>query len=127
MSLKPPWKQENPIMEKACPAYHKNTAPAKAVEILDSIKFESIRDEKTFSSYTVVFNGKLRANDVTSAYFLEENENISIPRVNVNILTREGWNSVRVADLYGRGLIVYKNGKEIARLEPGIKHLDIKF
>jgi len=41
MSLKPPWRQKNPIMEKACQAYHKNTAPAEAVEALDEIKVVS--------------------------------------------------------------------------------------
>jgi len=107
-------------LEKLC-------APAKAIEILDSIKFKTIREGKVFSTYKVVFNGKLRGTDMTSAYFLQENGDTNAPRVNVNILTKDEWNSVRIADLYGRGLIVYENGKEVGRLEPGIKHLDITF
>jgi len=39
MSLKPPWKQKNPIMEKACPTYHKQTAPAKTVEMVEEADF----------------------------------------------------------------------------------------
>jgi len=40
VSLKPPWRQKNPVMEKACQAYHKQTAPAKALEVLDNLKVE---------------------------------------------------------------------------------------
>jgi len=32
--IPPPWRQKNPIMEKACPAYHRNTAPARFVEVM---------------------------------------------------------------------------------------------
>jgi len=42
LSLKPPWKQKNPIMEKACSAYHRNRAPAKAVEILENLKAKDL-------------------------------------------------------------------------------------
>jgi len=38
LSLKPPWKQKNPIMEKACQAYHRNRAPTRAREIIESIE-----------------------------------------------------------------------------------------
>jgi len=41
MSLKPPWRQENPVMEKACPAYYKNTAPDDIVEFVDKLKATS--------------------------------------------------------------------------------------
>jgi len=38
MSLKPPWKQKNPAMEKACPVYYKNTAPAFVVKFVEDLK-----------------------------------------------------------------------------------------
>ena len=41
LSLKPPWKQKNPTMEKACPTYHKNTAPDDIVEFVDKLKATS--------------------------------------------------------------------------------------
>jgi len=41
MSLKPPWKQKNPVMEKACQAYHKQTAPAEIVDFIKKVKASS--------------------------------------------------------------------------------------
>jgi len=38
MSLKPPWKQKNPIMEEACQAYHKQTAPTEAVTVVENLE-----------------------------------------------------------------------------------------
>ena len=40
--IPPPWRQKNPLMEKACRAYHKNTAPEKARKALDRMEFEWI-------------------------------------------------------------------------------------
>jgi len=41
MSLKPPWRQKNPVMEKACQVYHRNTAPEEIVNLVEKIKFTS--------------------------------------------------------------------------------------
>jgi len=53
--IPPPWRQKNPIMEKACPAYYKNTAPAKAVEVLDSMK---VKKDGSMLDKEIVFNGE---------------------------------------------------------------------
>jgi len=66
LSLKPPWKQKNPIMEKACQAYHKQTAPAKAVEVLDEVKV--VRGEETLEE-EVVGTRKIGNRNVTTALF----------------------------------------------------------
>jgi len=41
LSLKPPWKQKNPIMEEACQAYHKQTAPAETVELIENMEVKT--------------------------------------------------------------------------------------
>ena len=55
MSLKPPWKQKNPVMEKACPAYYKNTAPAKAVRFIEKLK---AKRNGALLAKEIVFTGK---------------------------------------------------------------------
>jgi len=42
MSLKPPWKQKNPIMEKACQTYHRNRAPEENIKLLKKVKATSV-------------------------------------------------------------------------------------
>jgi len=57
VSLKPPWRHENPIMEKACPAYYKNTAPAEHIEIMENVEvIDRAHDIK--AEPKVVHNGK---------------------------------------------------------------------
>jgi len=55
LSLKPPWRLENPIMEKTCQAYHKQTAPAENIEVLNNLKVTM--DGKKLSP-EVVSNGE---------------------------------------------------------------------
>ena len=55
LSLKPPWKQKNPTMEKACPTYHKNTAPDDIVEFVDKL---TVRSEGRTLQKEIVDNGK---------------------------------------------------------------------
>jgi len=73
MSLKPPWKQKNPLMEKACQAYHKNTAPEKTVTALENLevkykgktlKKEILKNEKTDNTPVSVVMFALEGNPV---------------------------------------------------------------
>jgi len=55
VSLKPPWRQKNPVMEKACQAYHKQTAPAELVRVIDKLR---VTTNGSKLEKEIVWNGK---------------------------------------------------------------------
>ena len=66
MSLKPPWRQENPVMEKACPAYYKNTAPAEAVKIFKDMKVVDKEEGKRLDGEIICNAGTKEAKSTLS-------------------------------------------------------------
>jgi len=82
MSLKPPWKQKNPVMEEACQAYHRNTAPEKAIEILKNLEAYSLKWEE-YLSKEVVYNGGGKHYNATVVLFLHGED----PELVVSIAT----------------------------------------
>jgi len=95
MSLKPPWKQKNPIMEKACPAYYKQTAPAETIQVLDRLTVVNPKRGKKLSPQ-VMQNGKAGKNKVTTVLFFAGD----MPRVSMVFLTSDGEVEARMVNLF---------------------------
>jgi len=107
VSLKPPWRQKNPIMEKACPAYYKQTAPAKAVEIVKKMKLRS--NGKTLQA-KFVDNGSSKWVNITTVLFKQ-----NYPLVVAIIYTPkegEGTKRIRMEKFaYGRKVTLSYKGE----------------
>jgi len=112
MSLKPPWRQKNPLIEKACQAYHKQTAPAEAVKALDEMKVKSGGDTL---SKEVVYSGKgwwKNAPTLTVALFKRRNYPFAV----AFIRTKEELLDVKVGKyIWKPPVTVYYKGEEILR------------
>jgi len=118
VSLKPPWKQKNPVMEKACQAYHKQTAPAKAVEILENLKAKDLRTGEVYTGKKVLLNGGWERWKVTLVSFTRLN---NIPQVIARIEVRETDNVARmhIAKLMPHPCGIYYKGEQILKFSAG--------
>jgi len=121
----PPWRLKNPIMEKACPAYYKNTAPEKAVETLDNSKIVDTRTGIELEK-EIVYNGKgtKKGQKRTYALFLlrkkkpEYERKPDLPWVTMLITTRNNTLlGVTVGRMVGRTFDFYYKGKKIATID----------
>jgi len=111
LSLKPPWKQKNPLMEKACQAYYKQTAPAEAVEILDKMK---VREAGKKLEEEIVHSTSNNVNKVTVLFKDED----GYPSAVGVLLTKEGKIYIlRMAKFkWGPKIDVFYKGERILRL-----------
>jgi len=115
LSLKPPWKQKNPLMEKVCQAYHKQTAPAEAIKFLEDLR---VKDEDTGKSLEkeVVYNGKTKKKKKTIVFFLRGDD----PEVVASINTSGGSiTDLEVSKLGWDRFGVYYKGERIMELGRG--------
>jgi len=119
VSLKPPWKQKNPAMEKACQAYHRNTAPEKAIEVLKKLKIVDPVWDITFEK-EVEYNGSSGGVKRTQVLFIRkekaprEKETPNDPEATASINTKNGeLLSIEVGKLAGHDLDVYFEGKKL--------------
>ena len=115
MSLKPPWKQKTPIMEKACQVYHKQTAPSKAVEVLDKMKVKSEAEVKieVLGSYSSWWNKEIKQTLFTAKLR-------GYPLLIGTVMTKgDSLDRIRMYKvLYGPKAEVILKGKTIIRFAP---------
>jgi len=122
LSLKPPWRQKNPIMEKACPAYYKNTAPEKAREILKNLKAKDLDMDRVLKEKEVVFNGETGGVRRTVALFIRKNRGVSDPQLLVSITTtkeKEKAKNIVGAKISAHAHALYYKGEQILRFSSG--------
>jgi len=104
MSLKPPWKQKNPVMEKACPAYYKNTAPDDIVEFVDGLKATSrgkkLSKEFVHNGANIVGGGKKRKASIVLLRLGEKVRGVmrvtSYPGKIIIAVWRSDWSSLKL-------------------------------
>jgi len=116
LSLKPPWKQKNPIMEKACQAYHKQTAPAKAREITENLKIVDESSGATLTKKTFVLNQKTEAVKRTIVIFSTGGGH---PEVVALIAIRDGKTLVSISKMSAHEFSVYYKGEKVRTLSGG--------
>lgn len=124
MSLKPPWKQENPIMEKAYQVYQKNRAPAEAVEVIDELKVK--RSNGKVLEPEVVDTGNWKGNMKQTTVFFRGRWDF--PSVVAVVLTRpEEIEKVRVAKFTSwKGKLLYK-GRNVLDLPKGANQMRVTY
>jgi len=86
LSLKPPWKQRNPVMEKACQAYHRNRVPVENIEVLKKVKATS--------------RGRSLEKEVVGNY---SKENRKYTFVSLNFKGKRPWGFLHIRHLIDRG------------------------
>jgi len=121
MSLKPPWKQKNPVMEKACQAYHKQTAPAKAVEILKNLKAKDLATGEVWSEKKIFYNTESDRWDISLVSFLKKGEVGTYPQLVARIEVRKTVKGSRIhaAKLMPHPCGLYYKGERILRFSAG--------
>jgi len=122
LSLKPPWKQKNPAMEKACQAYHKNTAPAKAVEVFNNLK---VTKNGNPLAKEILYSSKAwkETKQTTAAFKL----GTGYPALLVVINTRDGdVGRIRIGKFLGGEMVVHYRGRVIKRLSRPEQYAVIK-
>jgi len=116
VSLKPPWRQKNPVMEKACPAYYKNTAPAEAVKIFKDMKVVDRTRGKEVKGEIIYNGGTEKAKSTVVLYTLGE-----YPAILVEIVTgeKEVLPRIEATKLNYDSFDVYYKGKKVFNLARG--------
>jgi len=113
--IPPPWRQKNPLMEKACQVYHKQTAPAEAIEEMKKIKIVTKKEGKELKEKSVVETVRTDKHIVTTVFFRDER---GMPAAVCRINTK-GRNTMIVAKMTWAGMNVYHEGEKVADLGRG--------
>jgi len=122
MSLKPPWRQKNPVMEKACPAYYKNTAPAEAVKILENVTVRDTYKNVTLTEKEIVKNTTWGNKRVTIALLYRTGEKGKAPYAVLKISP----NSVLIQRLIAHSFKVFYKGEKVFNIRGGVRKAKVK-